>query len=169
MLLHDFNKTVGIWLHELPKYDYQSLTQRPDPSSWSLGQVYIHLINETNWYFEQLERCFTYPNNTDEAIAESAKHIFENNSFDAIRIKGDSLSSENVPQPKDLESIESDLVNLKNKAAQLWLRINSNEKRGKSEHPGIKFLSPTEWLHFSEMHMRHHLEQKNRIDEYFKK
>ena len=166
MLIDDFNTTLDIWLKELQNYNYKSLTQKQDASSWSIGQVYMHLINETNWYFEQLECCFSHTNNIEKEMAESAKFIFENNSFAAIKILGDPLISEHVPQPKNLDSIEKELLSLKSKAAKLWLRINSDEPQGKTEHPGIEFLSPSEWLQYSEMHMRHHLKQKKRIVTY---
>jgi len=37
---------------------------------------------------------------------------------------------------------------------------------GKSKHPGLGFFSASEWFQFAEMHLRHHLKQKERIDRF---
>jgi hypothetical protein len=39
---------------------------------------------------------------------------------------------------------------------------------GKSRHPGLGYFNAGEWLRFIEMHMRHHLRQKERIDAFLK-
>ena len=44
MLIDDFNKTLDVWLEDLYRYDIETLRIQPDPSSWSLGQLYTHLI-----------------------------------------------------------------------------------------------------------------------------
>jgi hypothetical protein len=39
---------------------------------------------------------------------------------------------------------------------------------GKTKHPGLGFFNANEWLQFAEMHLRHHLKQKERIEEFLK-
>jgi hypothetical protein len=43
--------------------------------------------------------------------------------------------------------------------------INTRFKE-KTKHPGFHYLNAIEWLQFIEMHFRHHLKQKKRIDKY---
>ena len=39
-----------------------------------------------------------------------------------------------------------------------------NQKQfGKTQHPGLGFLDALEWYQYTEMHMRHHIRQKDRI------
>jgi hypothetical protein len=40
--------------------------------------------------------------------------------------------------------------------------LASNNFKGKIKHPGFDYFSASEWLQFAEMHMRHHLKQKER-------
>lgn len=47
MLIEDFNRTIDIWIKQLDQYSFKQLRAKPSPTSWSLGQVYIHLIDET--------------------------------------------------------------------------------------------------------------------------
>jgi hypothetical protein len=38
-----------------------------------------------------------------------------------------------------------------------------------TQHPGLYHFSANEWYQFAEMHFRHHVRQKKRIDDYLKK
>jgi hypothetical protein len=58
----------------------------------------------------------------------------------------------------------SDLLNLKmsmNNACDLDFRKSISWK---NKHPGLDYFNANEWLQFAEMHLRHHLRQKKRID-----
>ena len=164
MLLADFNKTIDIWIEELAYYDIESLRMKPDRTGWSMGQLYMHILHETTWYFEQIGLCFSHPEHADEEMLESAKTMFHNNSFPDEIIKGDPLLSENVKQPEDIQSLLYAFQQLKAHATDIWAKIKTSEIYGKSRHPGFQFLDPGEWFQFAEMHMRHHLKQKSRID-----
>ena len=55
-----FNSTIEIWISELEHYDFDVLLVKPDSKSWSLGEVFIHLYNETKYYCEQIEICLNH-------------------------------------------------------------------------------------------------------------
>jgi hypothetical protein len=40
--------------------------------------------------------------------------------------------------------------------------------KGKTKHPGLNYFTAKEWLQFAGMHLRHHLKQKKRIDDFLK-
>lgn len=46
--------------------------------------------------------------------------------------------------------------------------ISKSPFKGKTKHPGLDYFSAIEWLQFAEMHLRHHLRQKKRIDHFLK-
>ena len=46
--------------------------------------------------------------------------------------------------------------------------MTARKYKGKTKHPGLGYFSAEEWLQFAEMHFRHHLRQKKRIDEFLK-
>ena len=50
-----------------------------------------------------------------------------------------------------------------NKAAAL---VSTRSGKGKTKHPGLHYFTAREWLQFADMHMRHHLRQKKRIEEF---
>ena len=168
MLIDDFNKTLDVWLEDLYRYDIETLRIQPDPSSWSLGQLYRHLIEETSWYFAQLEICLENPENSTKEMTPDAKAMFQKNSFPDELIKGDPFISASIKQPVSLQSLQNEFVQLKKNAASIWMKIEKSKTYGKSQHPGFQFLTPREWFQYAEMHMRHQLKQKSRIELFLK-
>lgn len=166
MTLEKFDRSVDSWLNELVKYDLKSLHQQPSPAEWSLGQVFMHLIVETNWFLAQGEHCFVKIENIDEPMSEAAKIMFKNDSFPNEIIKKDPFIIHDIPHPVSIEEVRLGLIQLEIRASNLWDNIASGKKSGKSKHPGHLYFSPIEWLQYSEMHLRHHFRQKSRIDQF---
>ncbi|AYN67979.1 DinB family protein [Euzebyella marina] len=159
-----FDQTLNLWSKSLLNYPLEQLVKRPDKESWSLGQVYEHLINETNWYFDQLEGALNDLSHQDMPMSEKASELFKRGSFEDKRVKTDPLISDNVPQPNSIESLTEKLLFLKKRAQSLWQKMVSGNYSGKTRHPGLGYFNAHEWLAYSEMHLRHHLKQKARID-----
>jgi len=163
MLIDDFNRTLDIWIRALEDYNMEQLVTRPNTQDWSLGQVYIHLIDDTQFYLEQIELCLT---TNDNASGQASRHVvsmLNNNAFPDMRIKG-AADHPNIPQPDNKEQLMHDLLHLKNRINLLAAEIVDTPFKGKAEHPGFKYLSAQEWMQLAEMHFRHHLRQKARID-----
>ena len=168
MLIGHFNGTIDKWVSDLRHYDLYQLLAKPAATSWSMGQLYRHLIEETNWYFDQIELCFGSIENSMQTMNESAKSMFQDNSFPDEIIKGDPFISEHVKQPADCQSLQVDFQKIKSDANEFWFKIENTPTLGKSAHPGLGFLNAPEWFQYAEMHMRHHLKQKDRIDTFLK-
>ena len=164
MELDKFNATINIWIDELRNYSLHHLLSKPDEMSWSLGQLYEHILEETRWYFGQIEVSLNDKDHAQIETSEAAKTLFGRGAFEDKMIQGDPLISENVRQPISLEELTSYFVQLKDEAALIWNQIQHAKVYGKSEHPGMGFLNCFEWFEYAEMHMRHHLKQKARID-----
>jgi hypothetical protein len=74
------------------------------------------------------------------------------------------LISDKVPQPESIDQLNLDMRQLKTDAFVLWQK--TADARGKSKHPGLGYFTAQEWFQYVEMHMRHHLRQKARLDTY---
>lgn len=164
MAIKDFNDTIDVWIMELARFNIEQLKSKPDEKSWSLGQLYEHLIEETNWYNAQIEMTLGNEKNNDKKTSDAAKILLQRGSFENIRFRGDPLISENVRQPTEIAALKSELERLKKTTNEIWEKMNNTSKYGKSEHPGIGFLNGFEWIQYSEMHLRHHFKQKERIE-----
>ncbi|HTH57081.1 MAG TPA: DinB family protein [Cyclobacteriaceae bacterium] len=164
MIIDDFNNTIDTWINDLERYTLDELCARSDPQGWSLGQVYMHLIEETKYYMEQMESCLKYNENAFEQMDDRGKVMFANNSFPDRRFKGDPFISEKVPQPASKSQLQKDMFQLKVEVNEIGNKVVSSDTIGKTPHPGHGYFSAREWLQYAEMHMRHHLKQKSRLE-----
>ena len=53
-LLQAFNETIQKWIDFLDEYTLEMLCKKPNNNSWSLGQVYTHIMDDTTWFVEQM-------------------------------------------------------------------------------------------------------------------
>ena len=165
MTIESFNHTLDIWIKALQGYDYDQLTAKPSPTSWSIGQVYMHLLDDTSYYIEQIHGCVTNNDHESDQATSAGKTMLLNNDFPDEILEG-SPANAFMPQPQSKEQLMTELLNLKaamNTAATL---ISQSPFNGKTKHPGLDYFSANEWLQFADMHLRHHLRQKKRIDSF---
>jgi DinB superfamily len=168
MLIDDFNHTIDTWIKELEQYDFVRLCAKPSPKRWSPGQVYMHLIGQTNYFIEQIKVCVSNNDNIMEEASPAAKTMFANNDFPDAVIEGPPDNA-NTPQPGSKEDLVIRLMNLKAEINNVAILISNSPYKGKTKHPGLNYFDANEWLQFAEMHFRHHLRQKKRIDDFLKK
>lgn len=167
-LISAFQNSIDLWLDQLEKYTYSELIQNPGAESWSLGQVYMHLIEETDFYLQQITACICYSRFSNKKRTTAASALFENNEFPEDRIAGDPRHI-NIPQPESKNKLQDALLQLKSNIIMVASQITMEARQGKMKHPGFGYFTAAEWLQYAEIHLRHHLKQKHRIDEFLNK
>ncbi len=165
--MDDFNRTLDIWINDLPGKTFEQLCVKPSSKSWSLGQVYVHLIENTLYYLEQAKVCLATNDHASDEMSDHAKEMFANNQFPDMLIEGPAENA-TTPQPTSKEELLLGMQNLKSEANRLANLMSVSAFKGKTKHPGLLYFNASEWLQFGEMHMRHHLRQKKRIEEFLK-
>lgn len=165
MRINEFDHTITVWIQALQDYSLSQLCQKPDVESWSMGQVYRHLIDDTRFYMDQIRICLSNDDHKDESASPAAKKMFGDHTFPDLRLKGPDTNP-GPAQPENREALLQDMVRLKNEMKQLEELIPQSPFQGKTQHPGFHYFSAYEWLKFAEMHLRHHLKQKARIDQF---
>lgn len=166
-ILEQFDQTMCVWITQLNRYNYQQLCLQPNAKSWSLGQVYEHLIADTEYYFQQIYHCLSTNENAQEDMADMAKEWFQNNSFPKVKLVGPP-GNEAPPNPLNMHKLMNDLKKLKILMNKIGMEILKSPNKGKTKHPGFLYFNAAEWFQFAEMHFRHHLQQKERIDAFLK-
>lgn len=159
----NFEETINTWITSLSNLDLNALTTKSSAASWSMGQLYQHLINDTNFYIEQVKACLTSNENSDEEAAPFAKQLFQNNAFPDMQIEG-AASNALIPQPASKEKLLAELGMIKLELNHLLIKVRQSEYNGKTQHPGLGYFNAEEWLQFTDIHFRHHLKQKNKIE-----
>ena len=89
--------------------------------------------------------------------------MFERNGFPDEIIEGPPDNAFTA-QPESKEDLFVRLQDLKAAFNELVPAMSISGMQGKTLHPGLKYFNAREWMKFAEMHFRHHLRQKNRID-----
>lgn len=161
ILLEQFNQTITYYFKALDHYTLEQLCAQPHPDRWSLGQMYRHIIDDTAWFIDQIKTCLISTDNADKSMHEDARAMLDANAFPDIMLNGPATNT-NIPQPKSHDELRQGLLSIQNQVNSL----NFNAPSGKTLHPGLLYFNATEWLQFADMHMRHHLRQKQRLDHY---
>jgi hypothetical protein len=164
MLIDNFNHTIDTWMKAIQQYSFEQLCTKPSPNTWSVGQVCMHLVNDTNWFIGQIKICVSGNDNIDETMSPFAQTMFLTNSFPDKKLTNP--ANVNTPQPESKTALLQLFINLKNDMNDIATKISKSKSKGKTKHPGFNYFNANEWLQFAEMHLRHHLKQKERIDEY---
>jgi hypothetical protein len=162
--LERFNQTIDTWIEQLNNYSYDTLIKKPIPGSWSMGQVYVHIIEDTPWHVEQMKAALATNADGEKEMHDNARWMFQNDMFPDIQIEGAS-TDESVAQPVSKEELLQQLAAIRTEVNELYRSHDFVSSKGKTRHPGLLFFSALEWLQFTEMHMRHHFRQKKRIDD----
>lgn len=115
--LERFNDTIQQWIDNLDHYSLAMLLQKPADKSWSLGQVYMHIFDDTHYFAEQIRLALKTNDNTDKPMHEDAIMIFKNDGFPDIKIvnttAGQPLQPFNIAALKDgLNSIKQEIAAL---------------------------------------------------------
>lgn len=153
---------IDLWLGDLTSLTYEDICKKPSPNTWCLGQVVNHLLGENAHYLKQMEICLSNSENADQKMSPDAVTMFENNSFPDIKIERPP-SNQDTKVPDDLLNVRSALVSLRESFRIITMKISDRQTSGKTKHPGLQYFNALEWLQFSEMHFRHHLNQRAEI------
>jgi len=167
-LINNFNHTISIWISALEQYSFHDLIAKPTPETWSLGQVYMHLATETSFFIEQINRCISCDENAGELLSTHGAALLLANELPNEKIEGPP-SNAAVVQPAGKQDLLLNLLNIKAAMNAVAAAMQSSSFKGKTKHPGFDYLAAGEWLQFVEIHLRHHLRQKKRLDDFLNK
>jgi|WetSurMetagenome_2_1015567.scaffolds.fasta_scaffold194726_1 hypothetical protein len=167
-ILSQFETTAGIWLASLSQYSEEQFARKPDENSWSIGQVYNHLVTGTRLYqLQQVARCLEGKKNEKNAGKKlPGKLTFLLGSFPPLRIKVPPSEIYTPKQPSNIETMKTGLEKLITIMRETERKLAGASAISKTSHPAFGFLNAQEWFHLIEMHFRHHLHQKKRLDRF---
>jgi DinB superfamily len=167
---HNWLKTVAFYESELPKYSESDFFKKQSEEAWSIGQMYQHLVKGTMVFHAKFaENALATDENSEEGKTMPGKISYLIGGFPPIKIKVPASTEYTPPQPKSKESVIEDLKNLKIQLQDLAEKIDASDSRGKTKHPGFGYLTALEWFQMIEMHFKHHLRQKKRLDKFLGK
>ena len=164
-MMNELEDALMAWKDVLATYNETMLLQKPAANSWSMGQLYMHLVAETSFYLTQVEACLRSPQNSERQPTAEGKAMLAANSFPDVRIEGPPTNAL-VQQPADKAQVIAGFDDLLNTLRMVNAQAANSSVSGKTAHPGLGYLTAAEWAQFAAMHLRHHLRQKARIDSF---
>ncbi|MUT67443.1 DinB family protein [Paenibacillus sp. NEAU-GSW1] len=181
--LRKFEETVSVYIRELDGSSLDQLLWKPAEDEWSLGQMYMHLIRSAQ--FMQLRNaalCLEPGGSPEVSRAGKTKpgeDLFKTGSFPPDRIRVPPSPQYTPPQPESKEQlvgglrdtvrrmveIEPTIASEFDPVTQVRLEPGKEIVRNTVLHPRFGGLNALEWFRLIEMHYRHHLLQKMRLDD----
>ena len=161
-----FEKTLAVHFEKLKRYSEEKFLQKPDESSWSLGQVYVHTILANDHFFlKHADNCLN-KEETQQGRGKNkgGKLLFLLNGFPKMKFKMPKTAEVPPRQPENIESVRVKLQRSEERARAIEARLDSYDKNEKTKHPAFGYLNAKEWYRMSEMHFRHHLRQLKHIE-----
>jgi hypothetical protein len=162
-------KAVGVvkaYKAALERYTPEQLQYKSAPDQWSIGQMYSHVIMAALFFFiDNAEKCLKNHKTGTGDKTRMGKIMFLFGSFPPMRFKMPKRIAVEPHQPKNLQEIREGLDNLLARMEEVKQRLDTDfDPEKKRENPVFGWLNALEWWQLMEMHFRHHLRQKNRID-----
>lgn len=161
--LQRFEETAQHYLLELDSFSLEQLQYTPQEDEWSLGQMYLHLVNSALYmHLKNIDVCLQ-PNGETGVKTEAGTAIFNLGSFPPMRIQVPPSPQYTPQQPISKEEIVEGLNDVIRKMREIEPTVGKPTGPSTVSHPRFGALNAGEWFSLIEMHYRHHLLQKERL------
>jgi hypothetical protein len=124
----------------------------------------MHLIDSTGFFVEQMREAMATDADRDKDMHDNAQGYFRQNAFPDLQLNGPDTGKP-IRQPDNIEELQQCLTFIGDEVQELVGNFETSNAGGKTRHPGLLYFTALEWLQYAEMHLRHHLRQKARIDD----
>lgn len=150
-------KLIEAYQRDTLRYTLLELQRVTQEGTWSLGQMYNHVIACGNEYLLEVENCSGLNRGTHEGKTPFAEKMFLDGAFPLIKIAVPDMCEENATSH---EQLRFGFEQLKEKVATWATRVDAIDPTFKTQHDGFGWLNAREWFDLNYMHMRHHLRQR---------
>ncbi|MFN8321535.1 MAG: DinB family protein [Chitinophagales bacterium] len=158
---------IDSWIEDYKKYDWEDVIKQPEENSWSLGQVGIHLwMSAKGFFFKNAEKCLNKEGvEKNKKKKLSAYLIFNLKMFPPVKYEMPKQVAVVPKQPENLAQLIEKLESVKKLASEYIHRIPESDPDLKIKHPFLGWLNTAEWIQLCNIHFRHHMRQKKRIEQ----
>ncbi|MEK4663008.1 DinB family protein [Priestia sp. FSL H7-0729] len=165
--LKSLETAVERYLAELNKLDMGSLLKKQSEEEWSIGQMYVHLIQSALFMqLPNIEQCLSNEDltlNSGEEKTELGRQVFELGQFPPVPVKVPASPQYTPQPPENMESLIDGLHEVVERMRSTEPLLYQASVNNKIRHPRLGALNAQEWFLLIEMHYRHHFLQLNRL------
>jgi len=161
-----FEQIANEWVQDIELYTDEQFLRKPAEDQWSIGQVYVHLIQSAvNFHLAQIQLC---SKNRGTVIGGGKKLpgiiSYTIGMLPPVRIKVPPSPTYTPQQPKSKQEVVEQLEKLIQTVKDAIPLVKNSSPTQKTEHPALGFLNAREWYRLILMHYRHHRRQQARLN-----
>ncbi|MCM3628572.1 DinB family protein [Paenibacillus glycanilyticus] len=155
---------INTYQDRLDSYSVEQLRYRIKPESWSIGQVYSHIVDVALEYLDNMQQCLVSDCAQPLGKTTAGEELFRANAFPPIKIKLPEGMEYSPDDSKTNAEHQEHLNHLIEKMRDWDKQIPLLDPQSKVRHGGFGWLNASEWFELIDMHTRHHLRQIKEIE-----
>lgn len=153
------------WLKELDFYGSNQFKKKVDSTSWTIGQIYDHLLIYTQEvHLKAIQECLSSRDAEINKEGKTLKGMIQFAFGGYLPMKYKSNPYKEPEQPLSTEKVKDDFYRFLKLVYKVAKEIDYKKPTKKVKHPSLGYLSAEEWFQLIEMHFRHHMRQKKKLD-----
>lgn len=158
-------KEIAVWEEALNDYSDEQLLARFAEQEWTLGQVYGHVLSAAQWFLRQASQCLRIQEQTDEGKNKTGEFVFSQGAFPERNIALPHHKERPPRQPVSKVVLRNGLEQTRALLREIARELPAASTGKRVQHPLFGMLHALEWYQLVAMHTRHHLRQKQRLDD----
>ncbi|MFX3635951.1 MAG: DinB family protein [Candidatus Pristimantibacillus sp.] len=163
-MLNNSSAIIEQYIRNLDRYSIEQLRFKYKENEWSVGQMYIHVIEVAKEYIGYIETCTKGTHEEPEDKTEDGTKALAEKKWPNIRVKLEQPANE-TRNPESKDEIIAGLEQVLEKLAYWAYCVDEANPACKVRHGWFGWLNAGEWFEMVGMHSRHHLHQKAKLDE----
>ncbi len=159
-------QVVQTYKSRLESINDSKFQQRNEDGSWSYSEVYQHIFDLSILSLMELDKCLSGDGKSRKTHWISRLILYFGRFPPAMKFKvPKSLAPrvKKISRAQALAMIDTFLNQLK----PYETKVSQANANVKTRHPRLGFFNAAQWLRFTEIHLKHHLKQLDRIDKSF--
>lgn len=164
MLKNDSMAIIEQYKQNLAEYTIDQLRYKFQEDVWSIGQMYIHVIEVAEEYIDHIQTCTMETQEKHGGKTEDGTKAFIEKVWPDVRVKLEEPVNR-TRNPNSKEEIIAGLEQVLKKMRYWEEHVRGTNQACKVRHGWFGWLNARDWFEMIGMHSRHHLRQKARLDE----
>ncbi len=161
----EFETIARAWIDDIELYSEEQFLRQPGEHQWSIGQVYVHLIQSAqNYHIQQIRLCAEMKGKEirgGKKIPGKISYLL--GTIPPVRVHVPPSSSYTPAQPASQHEVFERLHGVILSVQQIQKTAEGASLTQKTEHPGFGYLNAAEWFRLIPMHYRHHRRQQRQL------
>lgn len=167
-----YKKTASYLIDEAGNYSEQNFTKKPSTDEWGLAEMYHHIALVTHKCLDNVDVCKSGKGKAKKyAIGPAIFSLM--GSFPPFKMHVHKIPDEVThiyhPQAMNKADAITALQQTIERMEEYKTIVDSIPKNQRAKHWAGGWFTAMQWYQSAEMHIRHHLRQKKRIDSFLKK